>query len=58
MLASFVGIAALFVSSVPDIITWGLDGIAGIVFFAGGIVSCASKLSLQSEHIIFLLDEG
>jgi len=37
MLASLVGIAAIVLSSIPEIVTWGLDGIAGIVFLAGGI---------------------
>lgn len=39
IIASFVGIVALFVSSLDGIITWVLDGVTSLALLAGGIVS-------------------
>jgi len=37
VLAAVIGAAALFVGSLEGIISWALDGLAGIAFLAGGI---------------------
>ncbi|KAK4130507.1 hypothetical protein BT67DRAFT_215008 [Trichocladium antarcticum] len=37
MLVGLVGIAALFASFIPEIVPMALDGIAGLLFLAGGI---------------------
>ena len=47
-LAAAVGFAALFVGFLDGIISWALDGLAGVAFLAGGIVRIAWYI-----HIIF-----
>lgn len=47
-MAAVVGTAGLFVGFLEGIISWALDGLAGIAFLAGGIVCIAWHI-----HIIF-----
>jgi hypothetical protein len=39
VLVGLVGIASLFASFIPDLVPLVLDGLAGLLFLAGGIVS-------------------
>jgi len=37
MITAIVGSAAVFVSAIPEIITWAVDGLASLLLIAGGI---------------------
>ncbi|PLB48535.1 hypothetical protein P170DRAFT_465849 [Aspergillus steynii IBT 23096] len=37
IVASLVGVAAFFISSLDGLISWAVDGLASLVFLAGGI---------------------
>lgn len=39
MLVALVGVATLFISSAPPLVSMALDALAGLLFAAGGIVS-------------------
>ena len=38
LLASLIGIASVFVSALDGLVTWVVDGLASLLFLAGGIV--------------------
>ncbi|KAA8644913.1 hypothetical protein EYZ11_005293 [Aspergillus tanneri] len=60
IVASLVGIAALFVSSLDGLITWILDGLASLAFLAGGIAfavilkgtNCEDKYTIWNNQIL------
>lgn len=39
MLAALVGVAALYLDCLAGLITWAVDGLAGVALLAGGIAS-------------------
>lgn len=49
-LVSLVGFAAIKVSAIPSIIMSGLDGLASVLLFAGGIVSLTYYTRLVAQH--------
>ncbi|PWY75241.1 hypothetical protein BO94DRAFT_524095 [Aspergillus sclerotioniger CBS 115572] len=59
-LASLIGIAGVFIESLQTLITWAVDGLAGVAFVAGGITyaillrgtSCSNILTIWDNTII------
>lgn len=57
MLVCLVGAAAVFVAFIPALVPLVLDGVAGLLFLAGGIVRCFSDpffpfLSFPFKHSV------
>ncbi|OOG00296.1 hypothetical protein ASPCADRAFT_202190 [Aspergillus carbonarius ITEM 5010] len=59
-LASLIGAAGIFIESLQTLITWAIDGLAGLAFVAGGITyavllrgtSCSNYESIWDNTII------
>lgn len=52
LIACLAGVAGLWVTAIPDLVTMALDGISAVIYLVAGIVSFSSRESTSMSRFL------